>query len=170
MLAKQEELPPDPNLPNHPNSWHSSKHLSILLLGDLQAQESINVLMENIEYRNPKSIVMGRVSPDGLYPAVEALIKIGMPAVEPVINKMASYDKESIARENCIFILQRILGIRLAREKLKIAIEESKDPVFKKNLEKVLPLFKTDNEKFEEEIAELKKAQEAKLKDANKPK
>lgn len=42
---------------------------------------------------------------------------------------MASYDKEEVIRHNCVVIINSILGIKLAREKLKIAIEESKDPV-----------------------------------------
>jgi len=148
--------------------WRDNKHLSILLLGDLRASEAVPVLVENIEYENTKIIdVWGHLDKSERYPAVEALIKIGMPSVEPVIEKMARYDKECVARYNCVFIIERILGTHLAKEKLKIVIEQTKDPAVRKNLEAVLPLLKTEKEKFQEELEKRKAAK--KVTDPNDP-
>ena len=153
---------------------HDSKHLSIILLGDLRAIEAMPVLIDNLEYENTEyfSTLQYRGMPTTAdkYPAVESLIKIGLPAVDPVIKKMASYDKEGLIKNHCVVILNGILDVRLAREKLKISIDESKDPIFKRNLENVLPLFKTKQEKFAEELAERKKSSSAKSTDVNKPK
>lgn len=127
--------------------WHDSKHLSILLLGDLRAAEAVPILLDNLEYENIKSIDPYRlIGPDEWYPAVEALYKIGIPSVDPVIKKLGTYDKKCVARDNCCFILRAILGTKLALYRLEIAIEETKDLTVKQNLTVVLPYFKTEKE------------------------
>lgn len=128
-----------------PNPY-DSKHLSILLLGDLRATEAIPLLLDNITYLNPKYQTPSYLSAKDKYPAVESLIKIGIPAVQPVIEKLGTYDKASFARKNCCRILKEILGLRLAQLKLQIAIEETKEPTVKQNLTSVLPYFKTEKE------------------------
>ncbi len=139
--------------------WHDLKHLSILLLGDLRAIEAIPVLLDNLEYKNPrKRAVPELLNKDGWYPAVEALSKIGMPAVEPTIRKLSGYEPNSKGSELCCWILKKILGVRLARLRLQIAIEETRDKGAKKNLTVALPYFKTDREKAEEERAHREKA------------
>ncbi len=138
---------------------HHTKYLAIQLLGDLRASEAVPILIDNLEYRNPNILVDGSyLEPGQLFIAAESLSKIGMPAVGPVINKLAGYSNEKSGRSTCCWILKDVLGIRLAKLRLEIAIEERTDPTEKKNLTAALPYFKTQQEKAAEERARRKKA------------
>ena len=139
--------------------WHDSKHLAMLLLGDLHAVEAVSVLLENLEYKNPNSIyVYEPLDKGGWYPAAAALSKIGMPAVGPTIEKLGSYAPKSKGSELCCWVVKKILGIKLARLRVQIAIEEARDTNVKQNLAAALPYFKTEQEKAGEERARRKKA------------
>ena len=154
LAAEDVETVPssDPRFVEYP--WHDSKHLSILLLGDLRASEAVSTLIDNIEYRNPRTLWNDAVlSIGGRYPAVEALWKIGVTAIGPTIDKLSDYETKSRGREHCCWILKQILGVKLARLRLEIAIEETQDPIVKKNLTAALPYFKTQQEKAAEERA-----------------
>lgn len=135
-LASEDVERLHPEVPNSAYPWRDSKHLSILLLGELRAVEAVPVLIEDIGYKNPRSIVATEpLDKDGWYPAVEALSKIGMPAIEPIIKKLGGYDEECLGRELCCWVIKKVLGPRLGRVRLEIAIEESKKPEVKKNLQ-----------------------------------
>ena len=124
--------------------WYNSKHLSILLLGDLRAAEAVPVLLDNIEYINPKYNTISYLSDYLLYPSVEALIRIGLPAVEPVIEKLSGYNEECTAKRNCCEVLIEMLGPRMALFRLEIAIEEAKDETVKENLKSNIRFFKAE--------------------------
>ena len=161
ILLAEEKVAPlpssDPRFVKYP--WHDSKHLSILLLGDLRAVESVPVLLENLEYRNPRTKVRFEpLDPGGLYPVAEALSKIGMPAVGPVIDKLGRYGEQEEGHNTCCWIIREILGPRLGKVRLEMAIEETKDDTIKKNLTAALPYFKTQQEKNAEERARREKA------------
>jgi hypothetical protein len=159
-LAKEKVEPltsSDPRFVEYP--WHDSKHLSILLLGDLRAVEAVDILLENLTYKNPKSLESSEaLSQGGWYPAAEALSKIGMPAVEPIIKKLGSYKPNSKGSDLCCWILKEILGVKLARLRLQIAIEDTREATIRENLTAVLPYFKTEQEKAAEERAQREKA------------
>lgn len=110
--------------------WHDSKHLAIILLGDLRAAEGVPVLVENLEYNNPRTMdatkdetFVGEGVP--LYPATDALIKIGMPSVGPLVEKLRGYSEDCRGRYLCLVMLKQILGLKLAEARLKIAIKEA---------------------------------------------
>ena len=151
--AKVEPLPSsDPRFVEYP--WHDSKHLAILLLGDLRAAETVPALLDNLKYKNPRSLVGGLLlDKGGWYPAAEALSKIGMPAVGPMIDKLGDSAPNSKDSELCCWVLKKILGVKLARLRLQIDIEETRDEAVKNNLTAVLPYFKTEQEKAAEERA-----------------
>lgn len=158
-LADQEVGRLDPGDPRSPYPWHDSKHLAILLLGEFRAAEAVSVLLENLEYKNPRTLYVSEpLEPGGWYPSAEALSKIGMPAVEPTIKKLGGYAQKNKGSELCCWVLKKMLGVKLARARLQIAIEETRDPTVKKSLTAVLPYFKTEQEKAEEERARRKKA------------
>lgn len=128
--------------------WHDAKHLAILLLGDLRAVEGVPVLLDNLEYKNPKSRYVDEpLDESGWYPAAESLSKIGMPAVGPTVETLGSYEPNSEGSKICRWIIKEVLGARLGKVRLQIAIEETRDPTVKKNLTAVLPYFKTPQEK-----------------------
>lgn len=122
--------------------WHDSKHLSILLLGDLRAIEAVPILLENLEYINPKTL-SGTIPKMLAYPAAEALSKIGMPAVDPTIKKLNEYESNSEGSNTCCWILQKILGVKLAKARIQIAIDETKEENIKKNLQNALSFIET---------------------------
>jgi hypothetical protein len=135
---------------DHP--WHEPKHLAILLLGDLRASEAVPVLLENLEYRNPREIFEGGMwDKGGWYPAAEALSKIGMPAVDPTVNKLSELGPKNKTGESCCWMLKEILGVKLARARIQIAIEETGDETAKGNLKAALPYFLTPQEKAAQE-------------------
>jgi len=138
---------------------HAAKHLAIVLLGDLHAVEAVPVLLDNLEYRNPHILVFTSYLEEGqLYPATEALSKIGMPAVGPVIDKLGKFSEQEKGYSICCWIIKEILGLRLGKVRLEMAIEEAKDETVRKNLTAALPYFKTDQEKADEERAQREKA------------
>jgi len=153
---KVERLHPDDPKSSYP--WCDSKHLAVLLLGDLRAVEAVPVLLENLEYKNPRSIVTEYLDKGGWYPAVEALSKIGIPAIGPTIEKLGRYPPKSKGNELCCWMLKKILGVKLARLRLQIAIEETRDEAVKNNFTTVLPYFKTEQEKAAEERARREKS------------
>lgn len=151
-----EKVKPTPSRTTQDSEYirHHSKHLAILILGDFRATEAVPVLLENLEYRNPNMLVVTTYPEEGqLYHAAGALSKIGMPAVGPTIKKLGSSAQKNKGGELCCWVLKKILGVKLARARLQIAIEETRDATVKKNLTAVLPCFKTEQEKAAEERA-----------------
>jgi len=154
---KVQRLYPDD--PASPYPWHDSKHLATLLLGDLRAIQAVPILLENLEYKNPRSFIQGLLlDQGGWYPAAEALSKIGMPAVGPTIEKLGGYTADSLGHQLCCWVIKEVLGARLGRLRVEIAIEEARDETVRNNLAAVLPYFKTEQEKAAEERAEREKA------------
>ncbi len=130
---------------------HRAKELAIKLLGELRASQGVGVLLENLKYQNPNILVFqSYVEVGQLHPAAEALSKIGMPAVGPTIAKLAGYESNSTDSRICKWTLKEILGVRLARLRLQIAIDESRDPTVKERLDEALPYFKTLEERADE--------------------
>lgn len=103
------------------------KHLAILLLGDLRAVKAVPILLENLEYKNPITHHWGPFGVGGWYPAAESLSKIGMPAVGPVLYKLGGYEKDGKGRQLCTWAVIKVLGQRLAKERLEMAIIEEGD-------------------------------------------
>lgn len=139
--------------------YKDAKHLSIMLLGDLRAVEAIGVLLENIEYRNPRSIVASYMDLGGWHPAAGSLSKIGMPAIGPVLGRLAKYDKDCKGRQLCAWVIKKTLGEKLAKLRLEIAIEQAKRDMLRmkeKNLRAAIPYFKTSKERAAQERAKQK--------------
>jgi hypothetical protein len=108
--------------------WHDSKHLAILLLGDLRAEQAVTVLLCNLAYYNPRHSIggteLGLAEGPGFYPAVESLIKIGMPSVGPVTEKLRGYTEDCLERRLCVVVLKEVLGSDLAEAHLAMAIRK----------------------------------------------
>jgi hypothetical protein len=121
-----------------PISWHDTKHLSIILLGDLRAIEAIPVLLDNVAYLNVKSdVVYGAPLDVGeAYPAVGALVKIGAPAIQPVLERLGDGVNDGRGGGNYCYVLEKILGEKLAKIRLQLAIDEARNERVKSNLEK----------------------------------
>ena len=141
----------------HYSDWHDSKHLAMLLLAELRAAEAVDVLLEHLEYKNFHDIMTSHVSLWERHPAAEALSKIGMPAIGPTIDKLGRCPPNSRGSQLCSWIIKKVLGAKLARVRLELAIEEAREDAVKQNLKAALPYFKTHEEKAAEERARLQK-------------
>lgn len=90
---------------------------SMLLLGKLRAAEAVPLLVRSLTYdvfyKNTK-----RPQPtEDAYPAVQALIDIGAPAIEPVLKRVSSEDDPDVHRAGAA-VLRGVLGQRRARSVL----------------------------------------------------
>ena len=133
------------------HNWHNSKHLAIFALGDLRAADAVGVLVKGIEYYNPSERAGSYLGLEERYPTAEALGKIGMPSVGPTLEKLRSYDEDGVGRRLCCWVINDVLGQKLGRIRLEMAIEETENPAAKKNLrEAALAYFKTAEEKAAE--------------------
>jgi len=154
MAAEQVKPTPSRSTQDSEYVRHHAKYLAIKLLGDLRAVQGVPVLLANLEYINPDIVVVGSLVEEGQrYIAAEALSKIGMPAVKPIIDKFSGQDEDELSRRLCCWTLKRILGDELSQLRLRIAIEETRDATAKANLKAALPYFKTEQEKAAEERA-----------------
>lgn len=114
--------------------WYGAKHLAILLLGDLRAEEAVSVLIENVDYKQVKHLGGSIPSLQQQYPAVESLIKIGLPAISLIEKSLASAELTIGERENFIHIYLNVLGPQLAVIKLRMAASATKDDASRANL------------------------------------
>lgn len=103
MAGEKEILPRGKNEVYFP--YHDSKHLSIILLGELKVEEAIPLLIENLTYKNPDPfLTVTRAMLDQLYPAVGALASIGRPA-NPKVKELLDTTNDPLIKKLC----QRII-------------------------------------------------------------
>ena len=127
--------------------WHEPKHLAIQILGDLRATESVSVLMNNLGYYNPESTHMPRLElrySGFAFPAAKSLSLIGMPAVQPLLARLSILQETATERRICLWTLKEILGERLAKVRLEMALEETKDDTARANLKAAMVQLQSD--------------------------
>jgi hypothetical protein len=105
------------------------------LLGELRAPEGVNVLIENIgfpilfEFGTPRGGTGGNSligkSPAELFPAVNALIAIGEPAIGPIIKRIAENQDSVIKRRAYIEVLRELDKKTAIRDQFVREIEKS---------------------------------------------
>ena len=126
-------------------NWNSPKHLAIVLLGQLRAEEAVRILGENLTYR-VKPLV-GGYETQGIaeqFPAARSLAQIGNPAVPAVMEKLRR-TAESLQRHLYVWILTQVEGRDVARFRVKKAIKDCGPyTTWKANLEAAIEYF--DNE------------------------
>lgn len=104
------------------------------LLGELRAPEGVNVLIENIgfpilfEFGTPRGGTGGNSlvgkSPAELFPAVNALIAIGEPAIGPILKKIAN-DDAVVERRALIAVLRELDKKTAIRDQFVREVEKS---------------------------------------------
>ncbi len=139
--------------------WQSPKYVAISLLGELRAEEAVNVLAWNITWRvrlTYGGYETGSISRQ--FPAAYSLARIGSPAVPKILSKLRM-TKDPLERHLCVWALvameQWMEGRAVARFRLLKAIEGDILSGMKPNLEAALPyLDKKDLELAPEQDAE----------------
>ncbi|TET34604.1 MAG: hypothetical protein E3J72_13585 [Planctomycetota bacterium] len=147
VLASQnvkpiKETEENASIPIYPR--HDSKHLAIELLGEYKAEKAVKVLIKNIDYKVEKQIAGGFTDWFSRYPAANALVKIGLPSVDPLIFKIKRISDNLNMRKVCCWTLNKILGKKMAVFMLKEHISATGGN-HKENLEAALKIF----EKYE---------------------
>jgi len=123
---------------------HSPKYLAIVLLGDVRAEEAVNLLARNITWR--VTLRYGGTKPrlvQGQFPAAESLARIGGTAV-PAVLEILHRTTNPLKRHVCVWTLIAIDGRDVARFRIEKAIERCRFSGMKANLEAALEYF--DNE------------------------
>ena len=106
--------------------FHSEKHIAIILLGGLRASEAVEVLLDNLLYRVPPAVWSTRPIPaEEWCPAAVALIRIGIPSVEPVLESLEATESDDVARL-CTWVVVEILGKDLGRLKIQVRLAAAK--------------------------------------------
>jgi len=141
--VKLEDIPSLEAQKTEYGKYHA-KELAIDLLGESRSVKAVPVLMENLEYRNPFDLYAGsNRSLGSQFPAARALAKIGMPSVEPALDRLRDYEKYKMESGICCWTLRAVLGNKLAQAHIQITIDETKDEKANKNLNDALNYIKT---------------------------
>ena len=142
IASKQIEIPK--TVQDMEYIQHETKYHSIILLGDLRAAKAVPVLLDNIEYVNPNiTVVSGLLEIEHIFISAGALIKIGIPVVEPVLDRLSMVNNDRRKVSVYCEILNKILGSKLVKYRIQITIDETKDETAKKNLGDALSYIET---------------------------
>lgn len=109
---------------------------SILLLGKLRAVVEIPFLVRNLTFQAFYKNTKRPQPPEDLYPAVQALIDIGKPSVQPVLSRLASEDGDQL-EANGALVLHHILGRDGAQAMLSAEIAVKRDQRVQARLRRV---------------------------------
>ncbi|MGI8965784.1 MAG: hypothetical protein ACR2H1_06805 [Limisphaerales bacterium] len=116
------------------------KLCAIYLLGEIRPRDinSIEVLLKNIDFKAHRVDPRFGIGRWGLYPSQEALGKIGLPTVGPILEKwLPNEDNESRQRLMCA-VLVDVEGVEFGQLRLRKAIGAQKDAKKKERLESAL--------------------------------
>ena len=107
---------------------------AIVLLGQLRAANAATVLIEKIDFKPAKKDTSGGIGRWGPYPAQEALVKIGTPAVNMVLDKLPT-EQNDLRRQLMCSVISDAVGKRVADAMLRFRYEEEHDAAHRANLE-----------------------------------
>jgi hypothetical protein len=114
---------------------------AIELLGDLRFVKAVPLLVDNLTFR----VHWPAMSPRRAlrqFPAVEALIEIGLPSVAPVVTKAEETDDELVLTL-AYFVVQRVLGARLGVAYLRDRAAQQPDATKRGRLERLQNALET---------------------------
>ena len=106
---------------------------AIYLLGQLRAAEAVTVLIENIDFtaaRVDSKVGIGRW---GMYPAQEALGKIGTPAVNIILEKLPT-ERDGLRRKLMCLVISDVEGKAVGTMLVKVRFDEESDASRKASL------------------------------------
>ena len=129
--------------------WDTPRNIAIALLGDMQAADAVDRLLEWIVPHNgqdPGEIIISNHQVNEPY-AVTALVKIGKPASLESLKRLALEDNDKVVtlglskRGILLRIIRKVEGDDVARFMLQNAIEKEQDKDKKANLTAALELL-----------------------------
>jgi len=108
----------------------------MLLLGRLRAVRAVPLLVRNLTYEAFYKNTKRPQTTEDLYPAVNALIDIGSPSLNPVLQRLKS-DDDSIVTRTGATVIRSVLGEPLASALVKAEASAERVPDRKRRLEAV---------------------------------
>lgn len=112
----------------------------IRLLGKLRAAEYVPLLVQKLTFEVFFKETKRPQPPEDLYPAVQALIDIGSPALGPLMERL-KVDDDKIVQQNGAAVLTGILGPNWARAILRDEILSAEIRTVNQKLQEVLALI-----------------------------
>lgn len=106
----------------------------IYFLGELRAADATSVLLENIDFVTPFVDKKGGIGRWGMYPAQEALVKVGTPALNMIVDKLPIEPKEERRQLMCT-VMADVIGPATAIFMLQQAAAIEADKARKANLD-----------------------------------
>jgi hypothetical protein len=113
---------------------------AIVLLGQWRAANAVTTLIEHIDFQPAGKDPSGGIGRWGPYPAQDALVKIGTPAVNMVLDKLAT-EHNNLRRQLMCAVISDALGKRVADAMLRFRHEEERDPSHRANLDAAIRLL-----------------------------
>ena len=125
---RQSGFPPD------------SKLCAIYLLGQLRPKDinAAQVLVDNIDFVAQQQDLRLNIARWGMYPAEEALSKIGMPAVEAILDIYLPKESNQLRLNLMCAVLQDVLGKEIGIIIVKQRLDKESDPLGKAHFELAL--------------------------------
>ena len=116
---------------------NEGKVYAIYLLGRLRANPAVPILLDNIAFKATKVDPKGGIGRWGMYPAQEALVRIGTPAVNMILDRLPT-EREEIRRKLMCSVISDVEGKTFGKLVIKIRYDEESDPANKENLQLAL--------------------------------
>ena len=108
----------------------------MLLLGKLRAVRAVALLVHNLTYEAFYKNTKRPQTTQDLYPAVNALIDIGSPSLNPVLERLRNEDDPIVSRTG-VAVIRGILGEHVASALVKEEASAERLPDRKRRLEAV---------------------------------
>jgi hypothetical protein len=123
----------------HGNLSNDNKTLAIYLLGTFHPKDtnSIEALVECIDFRASRFDPKTRISRWGEYPAEEALTRIGGPVINPILAHLPTETKQ-LRRHLMCEVLKRVADEKACQAHLSHVLAAESDATKKANLEAAL--------------------------------
>lgn len=124
----------------NPLEFFSSTTLSMELLGDFRAVESIEALSQRITHK--PALVLDEIrEPEAEYPAVAALVKIGYPAIPSMISILANNEDEEVVRL-CVWVIRKITDDEVTKFILQRELQKGNSPDVRERLQQAIKRLK----------------------------
>lgn len=107
------------------------------LLGDLRSEHSVPLLVKYLTFTVFYKDVKRPQPISDLYPAAGALIKIGMPAVDPLVASARETDDDDCLRVSG-FVLRKILGDALVKTRINVEADNAVSDSVRRRISKLL--------------------------------
>jgi len=122
------------------NLSNEGKVYCAYLLGELRAAKAISILLKNIDLKAEKIDPKIAGVRWNVYPAQDALAKIGMPAVHMILDRLGKEENEDRRKLMCR-VIAKVEGKEIGKGRVTIAKEKASDETAKRNLELAAKLF-----------------------------